>query len=621
MDKTGNTLTGGEVVEELLYRNKVDTVFCITGAGNLAIIDAIERRGRIRTVYSHHEQAAVMEANGYSRIRGTPGVAIVTTGGGTSNAVTGILSAHLDSVPVMVISGNESSFNCRRMMDFRAFGVQGFDSVSVTRPICKASIQVTEPVRIIHEFHELWTEMTNGRQGPVHLDVPMDVQRQSVPIDAESWQFVPPRKQHFDNVYQIRTQSCAESVRRAAKPLFYFGNGIRDAVVQTDLLSQLSKLQIPYLVSWSALDLFPTEDPLNVGRAGIYGDQVANIVLQQCDVLVTVGTRLAIPQVGYDLDDFARKAEKFVVDVDATELTKFAGFGWTTLNVSALEFLKLFFREYGEPQISREAWVARIAHIRQKLPQQDQIGPRSLLRDEGSVVHSFDVVKAVSRNMPANSTIVTDVGAGLLTGHFAVEVSGSERVFTSQGLGEMGFGLPGAIGAYFGDSTRPIICLNTDGGIMFNLQELEVVRYHKIPMKLFVFNNNGYTMIRVSQENLFDGRQAGVSPQSGISFPNFRAIAAAFDLNFSRIDDSSLLDDVCGRVLTSNLAELVEVVMSPKQRYLPRLATSKGLGGSLISPPIEDLDPKIPLQLLQDLLGYEPHQNSRQARIAASWNP
>lgn len=618
MDKSGKPLTGAEIVEELLYQNKVDTIFCITGAGNLAIIDAIQRRGRIRTIYSHHEQAAVMEANGYSRIRGTPGVAIVTTGGGSSNAVTGILSAHLDSVPVMVISGNESSFNCRRMKDFRAFGVQGFDSISVTRPICKASVQVTDPGRIVFEFQELWMEMTNGRQGPVHLDVPMDLQRQSVTLETGSEHLVLPRKQHFDNTYQIRTQGCAESMRRATKPLFYFGNGVRDAVVQTGLLSQLSKHQIPYLVSWSALDIFPTGDPLNVGRAGIYGDQASNIVLQQCDVLVNVGTRLAIPQVGYDLDDFARKAEKFVVDIDATELTKFSSFGWTTLNVSAAEFLDLFFREYGEPQISREAWVARVAYIRQKLPQQDQIGPRSLPEQGGSSVHSFDVVKSVSRCMPTNSTIVTDVGAGLLTGHFAIDVSGSERVFTSQGLGEMGFGLPGAIGAYFGDSTRPIVCLNTDGGIMFNLQELEVVRYHQIPMKLFVFNNNGYTMIRVSQENLFDGRLAGVSPDSGISFPNFRTIAAAFNLNYNRIDDYSSLDEVCGKVLTSNVAELVEVVMSPKQRYLPRLATSKGPGGSLISPPIEDLDPKIPLHLLEELLGYEPHQNSRQARVASS---
>lgn len=618
MDKSGNFFTGGEIVEELLYRNKVDTVFCITGAGNLAIIDAIQRRGRIRMIYSHHEQAAVMEANGYSRIQGTPGVAIVTTGGGTSNAVTGILSAHLDSVPVMVISGNESSFNCRRMADFRAFGVQGFDSISVTRPICKASVQVTEPGRIIHEFHELWSEMTNGRQGPVHLDVPMDIQRQSVSLDDKSWHQILPRKQHFDNIYQIRTQDCAKSVRHATKPLFYFGNGIRDAMVQADLLSQLTKHQIPYLVSWSAIDLFPTGDPLNVGRAGIYGDQVANIVLQQCDVLVTVGTRLAIPQVGYDIDDFGRKAEKFVVDVDATELTKFAGLDWVTLNVSAAEFLTLFFREYGDPQISRKAWVERIAYIRKKLPQQVQIGPRSLTSDESSTVHSFDVVKSVSRCMPANSTVVTDVGAGLLTGHFAIDVSGSERVFTSQGLGEMGFGLPGAIGAYFGDSSRPIICLNTDGGIMFNLQELEVVRYHRIPLKLFVFNNNGYTMIRVSQENLFDGRQAGVGPESGISFPNFRAIAAAFDLNYNRIDDFTSLDGLCGAVLTSDAAELVEVVMSPKQRYLPRLATSKGPDGSLISPPIEDLDPKISLQLLEELLGYEPHQNSQQARLAAS---
>lgn len=614
MQNYKESFTGGEAIEELLYRNGVNTVFCITGAGNLGIVDAIQRRARIRIIFSHHEQAAVMEANGYSRIRGTPGVAIVTTGGGTSNALTGLLSAHLDSVPVMVISGNESSFNCHRMKDLRAVGVQGFDSVSVTRPVCKASVQVTEPELVVSTFLELWAEMTDGRRGPVHLDIPMDIQRQLILIETQLIHSTRNQRRHFNDVSQMRTQSCAQSMRRARQPLFYFGNGIRHVVAQSGLLLKLSQHQIPYMVSWSALDLFPSDDPLNVGRAGIYGHQVANIALQQCDVLVCVGTRLAIPQVGYDLADFARKAERFVVDIDETELTKFANDGWTTLDVCAADFLDLFFQEYGEPEISREAWVSRIAVMREQLPQEIQIGPRSLPSKDGSSVHSFDVVKAISRHMPRNSTIVTDVGAGLLTGHFAIDVRGSERVFTSQGLGEMGFGLPGAIGAYFGDSTRPIICLNTDGGIMFNLQELEVVRYHRIPMKLFVFNNSGYAMIRISQENLFDGRLAGVGPSSGISFPNFRLLAAAFDFNYNRIDDYSLLDEMCENVFASDLAELVEVIMSPKQRYLPRLATSKGPGGSLISPPIEDLDPKIPLQLLEDLLGYEAHENSRIAR-------
>lgn len=611
-----NGQSGAALVEQMLYDRGVSTVFCITGAGNIALVDALLKRARIKVVYSHHEQAAVMEAQGYSRVSGKPGVAIVTTGGGTSNALTGILSAHLDSIPVIVLSGNESSFNCSQMRDFRAYGVQGFNSVSSIKPVCKESSRVMNPDELRYEFDRLWSAMVSGRSGPVHLDIPMDVQRRLVTSVS-----IPPVNQTVtsNDAHQIISaesletiRQCAVAVREAKRPLFYFGNGIRGDFPLSELQAKMTAHRFPYILSWSALDFFSTREPLNIGRAGIYGDRAANLILQQCDVLVTVGTRLAIPQVGYDLSDFARRARRFTVDIDPVELRKFSKFDWTTINVSASQFLTLLFKELTPSVVTDKNWLSRIQYVRERVPQTGQTGP-SVEDEESEFVHSFHVIKAISRHLSPNAVIVTDVGAGLLTGHFALDVSGGQRVFTSQGLGEMGFGLPGAIGAYFGDESRPIICLNTDGGIMFNLQELQVVKHHQIPIKLFVFNNNGYTMIKSSQENLFDGRIAGVSPETGISFPDFQKLAQLFDLEYVRMSDSSRVDEVCQSVMSSEAAQLIDVVMSPKQKYFPRLATSKGEGGALLSPPLEDLDPKISLADLEDLLGYTPHVNSRSA--------
>ncbi len=608
--------SGADLIEQLLWEHGVTTVFCITGAGNLALVDALLRRGRVRIIYSHHEQAAVMEAQGFARVTGEPGVAIVTTGGGTSNAITGILSAHLDSIPVFVLSGNESSFNCAQMRDFRAYGVQGFDSVASIKPVCKESTRVNTSDQLQAEFSRLWSIMVSDRNGPVHLDVPMDLQRRLVvqptnPAVTSEAVSDNSRSTLLPNTLELVRQ-CAVAVRDAERPLFYFGNGIRGNFELSELRARVHNHRFPYVLSWSAIDFFPSADILNVGRVGIYGDRAANLIIQQCDVLVTVGTRLAIPQVGYDLGDFARRAKRFTVDVDPIELRKFSKLDWTTINISASQFLTLLFKELTQSVRCPDTWLSRVQYVKKRVPQSSQIGRSGDSSDTG-FVHSFDVIKGISRHLPSNSTVVTDVGAGLLTGHFALEVSGEQRVFTSQGLGEMGFGLPGAIGAYFGDESKLIVCLNTDGGIMFNLQELQLVKHHRIPMKLFIFNNNGYTMIRSSQENLFEGRLAGVNPDSGISFPNFQELSQLFGLDYVKISNSSAIDDICRFVFANNLPQLIEVVMSPRQKYYPRLATSKGAGGALVSQPLEDLDPKISLEDLEDLLGYTPHANSLSA--------
>ena len=610
-----STLNGADVVAALLVERGVETIFCITGAGNLALVDAIVRNTRIKFVFSHHEQAAVMEAQGYSRVSGKVGVALVTTGGGTVNSLSGILSAYLDSIPVLILSGNESSFHCENMQDFRAYGVQGFDSKTVAEPITKSASRILSSAEITSKFNQAWVTASTDRMGPVLVDFPMDLQRK---ITSSSEQIVISEagesldKSQASSSTKLMTE-CSKRLSAANRPLLYFGNGVRGESSLRKARELVERYQIPFCLSWSALDLFEDFHPLNMGRIGIYGDRAANIILQKSDFILCIGTRMAIPQIGYDRDDFGRMADRWIIDIDPVELSKFPKNQWNSICQSSDLFLGHVLKDLSELSLSDSlpSWVANAKDVWQKLPRSEQIGAAVSSAHE---VHSFDVINFLNSVMHEDSIVVTDVGAGLLTGHYALAAKGKQRIFTSQGLGEMGFGLPGAIGAHFADPGRQLICLNTDGAIMFNLQELQLVKHHKIPMKLFIFNNDGYTMIKISQQNLFEARVSGSDVNSGISFPLFSDVAKTFGFQYCLIDNSNSFESVLRPALESPEPVLIEIKMSPDQRYLPRLATSKLADGTLVSPPIEDLDPMITIELLRDLLGYQPHANSYKSR-------
>jgi acetolactate synthase-1/2/3 large subunit len=497
------------------------------------------------------------------------------------------------------------------MKNFRAFGVQGFDSVAVMSPVTKLSTRITSPESAVVEMSSAWQTMISGRKGAVHVDVPMDIQRRaasSAPKPILVSQLVP-------------TKTAAPSLKelvqdfvKAEHPMLYIGNGLRGTGAK-DLLSRFwEKFRIPMVLSWSGLDLIPEAHEGNFGRVGIYGDRSSNIAIQKADFLLCLGTRLAIPQVGYDRDDFARNAVKWVVDIDPIELTKNTGEKWNGIHSDAFELLVELEQQldaHGQRPVWSE-WLSELENIKTQLPRFKQYG--SSKENVAGYLHSLDVISSLNINLKEDSIVVTDVGAGLLSGHYGLEAKAEQTIFTSQGLGEMGFGLPGAIGAHFAAPERQLVCLNTDGAIMFNLQELEVVRYFSIPLKLFIFNNSGYGMIKVSQDNLFEGRLSGINFSTGISFPNFESLAETFGLNYTKLSNSRDLGDPLAKALDSGKSELIEVIMDPDQKYLPRLSTTKLGDGSLASPPIEDLDPKIDISLLESLLGYRATPGSYKSR-------
>jgi len=614
---SSETKSGADHLVDILISNGVEVIFCITGAGNLAIVDSIVRSKAIKLVYSHNEQAAVMEAQGYSRVSSKIGVALVTTGGGTSNAITGVLSAFLDSVPVLIISGNESSYHCINSNSLRAYGVQGFDSVAVFKTVSKKTTRVNNLNELLNITQNSIAAALSPRMGPTHIDFPMDLQRTKISINDLDKLVFQEINNSYDSQNKIKkfTKSLILNLETSSRPIIYIGNGCRTFETKAMLSNIIEKYQIPFFLSWSAIDLFPENHPLNMGRIGIYGDRAANIALQKCDLLLCVGTRLAIPQVGYDLNDFGRNSTKWIIDIDEKECQKFSDTDWNILNCEILDFLKLFKKELEISELPIQNftnWIDNLEDIWEELPRVNQTGPRG--KTNYPTVHSADVLNILNSKYDKDAVIITDVGAGLLTGHYMFEASGEQRFFTSQGLGEMGFGLPAAIGAYFAAHGRQLVCLNTDGGIMFNLQELQLISEHKIPLKLFIFNNNGYAMIKTSQNNLFESRFAGSTSTTGISFPSFKELAELFKLFYYKIDEIEKIGERFDELFTNEDPVLFEVVMDENQKYLPRLATNKKQDGSLISPPIEDLDPLIELSILEKLLNSSAHNNSKKIR-------
>jgi acetolactate synthase I/II/III large subunit len=602
--------TGAEAVVKFLKEKKVELLFCITGAGNLAIVDAVMRDGEIRIIYSQHEQASVMEAQGYARLTGKPGIALVTTGGGIANTFTGVLSAYLDSIPVFLLSGNESSFHCENWNELRAYGVQGFDSITSFSNITKNASRLSLKDNVYEILHKAWNDMISDRKGPVLVDIPLDLQRRSIDYSWQEILLPPIFANSIDSGAHI--EKFLNSISDSDSPLLYIGNGCRDQKTIQLLNQVINDYKLPFVLSWTASDLISSEHPFNVGHVGIYGDRAANILLQKCDLLICIGTRLAIPQIGYDKADFARNAEKWYVDIDPTECGKFADLNWNLVQSSAFDFLEKMSESlvvlHQKPDTAN--WIKEIDRVWKELPRIGQVGEL----DYPGYVHSSVVINFLNQNLSEDAVVVTDVGAGLLSGHYMFEPKANQRLITSQGLGEMGFGLPGALGAYFGDQSRQIICLNTDGAIMFNLQEMQLISQHKVPIKLFVFNNLGYSMIKISQENLFDGRYAGSNLDSGISFPSFEKLADIFSMEYFQIKNEESLSEGLISKLDNDKPVLIEVLMSPEQKYYPRLATSKNLDGTLVSPPLEDLDPKISIDLLENLLTYKAHPNSYKAR-------
>ncbi|MES2998405.1 MAG: thiamine pyrophosphate-binding protein [Pseudomonadota bacterium] len=603
-----------EIIADFLVKKEIRHVFGIIGAGNAQLFDSITSKGFTTIICVHHEQAACMAAQAYYRICGTLSLAIVTTGAGSTNVITGVVSAWMDSIPCLVISGNENSKFTLEDNPLRIWGIQGYDSVAMVRKVTKYAVRITNPNETLQALETAYYHALNAKPGPCWLDFPMNIQS-TLLEEAKLSQCnkVTKLESIYTDALQMTdplegaTQVLAE-LMLAQRPVIWLGHGIRLAGAVDVVESFINALQCPVLISWAGIDIISSDHPLVFGRAGVYGQRAANLILQNCDFLLAIGTRLAIPQIGYDLSEFIRSAKLALVDIDLAELKKYGEKVTIPIWADAKDFLQAMLtmmrdRYYESTEKVNPSWLEQCNHYRNKYP----VLINEHLDREG-YINSYPFIQKLSHYFRPNQIIVTDMGTALLSTHQVLQIKKGQRLMTSTGLGEMGYALPAAIGASFANKDAEVICLNCDGGMMLNLQELQTIVHHQLPIKIFIFNNDGYLMIKNTQKALFSGRYAGTNKKSGVSCPNFSALAQAFGMASFSIKTWDDFESVMLKLQNLSGPVICEVFTHPEQLFLPKLSLALQKEGSIISPPLEDLSPLLPRDELREnmLIGMHP---------------
>ncbi len=565
----------------------VKHVFTVAGAGNVHLLDSMRQNSQVQYICNHHEQASAMAMYSYSRATENFGVCLTTTGPGATNAITGVCSAWVDSIPGLVISGQVKISDTIGASGVRQRGIQEINIIEIVKSITKYAAMVTDPKMIRYELEKAVYFAKSGRPGPVWLDIPLNVQ--AAQVNWESLIGFEALEQiiNDDNILNLADQTI-QLLNKAEHPVILAGHGIRLAKAIPEFMELINKLQIPVLTTWNAIDLMPSDDELYVGRPGIYGQRGANFAIQNCDFLLSIGSRLSIPQTGYDYSQFARSAKKVYVDIDLHELEKFPISPDIAVEADAKGFLTALLgivdKIYQRRDISY--WRDRCHTWREKYP----VDLPEYKQQQGSV-NIFHFFSVLSEELSENEIIMpTASGSGFTSSHQALRIKRGQRCFTSNGFAEMGFDVPGAIGACIALNKQRVVTVTGDGGIQMNIQEFQTIIHHKLPIKLFILNNQGYLTIRLTEKALF-GIESGTGPETGVSLPNMIRIGEAYGFKTYQISDHKYMREIIREVLDTDGPVICEIIMDPMQPLIPKTSFMQLADGRMISPPLEDLYP------------------------------
>jgi acetolactate synthase I/II/III large subunit len=572
----------------------VKHVFLVPGGGAMHLNESLSREAGLEAVCNSHEQASAIAAENYAKATGGIGVALVTTGPGGTNAVTGVAGAWLDSTPCLFLSGQVKRPD--RMFDaagkhrgMRQLGVQEVDIVAIVSPITKYAVTVTDPKTIRYHLEKAVHLSRTGRPGPVWIDIPLDVQ--ACPIDAATLPGFEPEPTPNDAAETVDLANVAREIvlelNAAERPLLFAGNGIRLARAEREFSELVELLGIPVAATWCASDLVSSENPLFVGRPGTLAARGANFALQNCDFLLAIGVRLDFAITGYAPEKLARGAHKVVVDVDPAELAKLEPYVDVPVCADAGAFLRAILAQSAAIEHGRaRAWNERCAAWKNKYP---IVTAEHRAPGPVSVYHLAEVICAET---DANDLMVSgSSGSAIEIFLFAAPTRTGQRVYHTAGLGSMGFGLPASIGVCLAGGRRRTICVDGDGGFQFNIQELETVARLNLPIKFFVLNNNGYASIRASQASFFGAPSIGCDAETGLTLPDLSKIAAAFGLQSAVIEDQSDLAASVRRVLAMPGPVVCDVRVLADEARAPRMTSVQLPDGSFVSKPLEDMWP------------------------------
>jgi len=568
-----------DVITDFLIKNGIEVVFGIIGSANAHIFNSVQNSDKIKLVAVHHEQAAVMAMGSYYRTTGKQAVALVTAGGGSSNALTGVLSNWADSIPGIIICGQEQSYYMEEYKDARMYGIQGYKTTEVYSTCTKMAKTITSD-NVYDTMYNAFMMTSHRRPGPVLLEVPFDVQGQMV----EEQKIVPVSKSTYTSpLTKHYVELIVKKLSNSKRPVIIAGHGVKLSKSDELFKEFLNKTKIPTILTWSSVDLLPDDHESNFGRSGVQGQRSSNFIVQNSDLLIVLGSRLSLLQTGYSREEFAPNATIIHIDIDPTETQKFSD---VNINEDVNPIIQNLLELSDSLDLNIDDWLTYCNSIREEFP---RVMPEHL----SDPTNSYTFIEHLSDKLQDNYTIVTDMGTALLSGFYGFKVKENQKFFTSLGLGEMGYGIAAAVGAGFGEN--PVLCLNCDGGMMMNLQELQTIKTHNLPVKIVIFNNDGYLMIKHTQNMMFGGQRTCVDKNTGLELPDYKKIAEAFDYKYFTTDDIDGFLNYDGQAF-------LEVFMEPNQEFIPKVRGMKNADNKITPGLLEDMHPLLPLDTIKRVM-------------------
>ncbi len=578
-----------DFVANFLVKAGIQHIYMLTGGGAMHLNNSLGKHANLKVIYNHHEQASAMAAESHARLTNQLPVVNVTTGPGGINTLNGVFGAWTDSIPMFIVSGQvrydttiqSAGFNIRQLGD------QECDIIACVKPITKFAVMVDDPTFIKYYLEKALFLAKHGRPGPVWVDIPMNVQGASID-ENKLPSFVPDN--YYPKIPAISPRKITEiieKIKSAKRPVILAGGGVRVAGSHDLFLQLIQKLNIPVTTAWNAHDVIYDDHPLYVGRPGTVGDRAGNFAVQNSDLLLVLGNRLNIRQIGYNWQSFARDAFKIMVDVDPLEMIKPTVAIDLPVQGYLTDFMQQMLAALGEQSLAeKKDWVGWCMQRRKKYPV--VLPDYWKLKDS---VNPYCFMDNLSDHLQEGQIIVTGDGTACVTAFQAIKIKKGQRLYTNSGSASMGYDLPAAIGACVASHYQTIICIAGDGSIQQNIQELATISHNQYPIKLFVLNNNGYHSIRQTQNNFFGAPLVGVGPDSGLGFPNFEKLAHAYDLPYFRCSDHDEMNSMIETVLAMEGPVLCEVMLTLEQQFAPKASSKRLTNGKMVSKPLEDLAP------------------------------
>ena len=578
-----------------LASKKIKEVFLITGGAISFLVDAFSRTKKINYISVAHEQAAAMMADSYSRLGPNYSCTMATSGPGATNLITGIACSYFDSIPSLHITGQVNTYeqqeSHKSTKNVRQVGFQETDIVAISKPITKFSYKIKKPSEIKYILEKAYHIATTGRPGPVLIDIPMNFQRVKVnPKKLRS--FHPVANSYFLNIKK-EISKIQKKLDESNKPVLILGGGIKNGKAEKELEVFLKKFEIPVVTTWSGVDLIEHKNNNYIGNIGVYGSRAANFAVQNSDLILCLGTRLDTRITGGNPKSFARNAKKIVIDIDENELGKTRGL---KIDFKIKTDIKNFFINYNKFYLKKtikKKWLLKCKKWKTSYP----IIQKQFFNDK-KYVNPYVLMNELSEILNNKDIIIADDGGHLTWTIQSFRVEKGQKLFSAFGNSPMGYALPASIGASVVKNKSRVICIDGDGSVQINLQELHTINKLKLPIKIFILNNNGYGIIKQFQE-LYLGKRFEASGK-GVSNPNFKKISNAFNINYNLLKNHKDLNKL-KKIISSKKAEIVEVNIKPNQKIIPKLQFGK---------PIEDLSPLLPRKEFLDNMDIKIYKDN-----------